>query len=98
MSEDERDRVQWDPGAGTIEITTGGRNVQVGGLADAVLFLAEADDGEVTRALWLNAEQGDILTKMVRYIVDNVKIRPRSKEVLADLLPTLEALFPERGE
>lgn len=94
MSDGERDRLHFDPGAGAIEITTGGRNVTIAGLADAVAFESETADGEPARALWLTPNQATVLSKMTRYIIDNVRIRPESKQTLQDLLPDLEALWP----
>src|SRR5436189_871591 len=93
---DERDRVHYDPGAGAIELTTGHRSVTVAGLADVVVFESETADGEAARALWLTPNEASVLSKMTRYIVDNVRIRPESKQTLQDLLPALERVWPEQ--
>lgn len=92
--EQDRDRVHWDPGAGSIEVTTGGRSIQIAGLADEVVFEAETDDGDTTRAFWLTPEQAAVMIKMVRYITTRVKITPESKETLEQVLPGLEGVWP----
>lgn len=94
MADGERDRVLFDPGAGQIEITTGGRSVAVAGIADQVTFEAETPDGEMARALWLTQNQATVLTRMTRYIIEKVRIRAESKQTLEELLPDLEALWP----
>lgn len=98
MMDAERDRVHWDPGNSAIEITTGHRNIAIGGLSDAVSFESETDDGETSRALWLTPNQALVLMRMVRYIIERVKIRPESKATLEDLLPTLEHIWPGQAE
>ena len=101
--EGQRDLVHWDPGAGEVEITTGNRSVAVRGLGESVQFDVETDDGDTRRAIWLSAEQADVLGRMIKYAIGLVdsgsikRVRPGSRDTLQAILEDVTALWPNNG-
>jgi hypothetical protein len=99
--EDTSPRLVYDPDGGSVMVqTTGpasGPAVTVDGLVGDVVFERSTAEGEIALALWLESGQADVLTKMIRYILDKVRITEESKQTLADILPQVEALLERHG-
>lgn len=90
--EDASPRLVYNPDDGSVMVQTGGPAVTVDGLIGDIDFERITPEGDSTLALWLSKPQAEVLGKMVQYIIDKVSIRPESKQLLADLLPEIEAL------
>jgi hypothetical protein len=95
--EDSSPRLVYNADDGSVMIETTGPAVTVDGLAGEIAFERSSSEGERELALWLDQQQADVLVKMVRYILDKVRITEESKERLADILPRLEALLERHG-
>jgi hypothetical protein len=90
--EDSSPRLVYNPDDGSVMVQTSGPAVTVDGLIGELDFERISSEGDSTLALWLDAPQAEVLGKMIQYIIDKVSIRPESKQLLADLLPQVEAL------
>lgn len=95
--EDTSPRLVYNPDDGSVVLQLGGPAVTVDGLVGDLTFERMTPEGESALALWLDAGQADVLTKMIRYIVEKVRITPESKQTLTDLLPQVEALAARHG-
>ena len=85
-------RLMYNPDDGSIIVQVGGPTVTVDGIVGELDFERITPEGESALALWLDPSQADVLTKMIRHIVEKVPIRAESKQLLSDLLPQVEAL------
>ena len=85
-------RLVYNSDDGSVMVQTNGPAVTVDGLMGEIDFERITPDGESTLALWLDAPQADVLAKMIRHIIEKIAIRPESKQLLADLLPLVEAI------
>lgn len=85
-------RLVYNSDDGSVMVQTNGPAVTVDGLMGEIDFERITPDGESTLALWLDAPQADVLAKMIRHIIEKIAIRPESKQLLADLLPQVEAI------
>ena len=90
--EDSSPRLVYNPDDGSVMVQTSGPAVTIDGLVGDLDFERISSEGDSTLALWLDAPQAEVLGKMIQYIIDKVSIRPESKQLLADLLPQVEAL------
>ena len=92
--DDEAPAVRYDAAAGTVHVRlAGGEEVTVAGLGPDVGFwqAGAAPSG----ALWLSAEQADVLSKMIDYILQKVRISPPSQQALQELAPQVAQLRDE---
>ena len=93
--DDDAPAVRFDAAAGTLLVRlAGGEEIAVNGLGPDVGFW-QAAGGAPSGALWLTAEQADVLSKMIDYILQKVKISPPSQQSLAALAPQVAQLRDE---
>ena len=85
-------KVVYNPEDGSVELRTGGPGVTVEGISAEVVFERMTPEGNSAAALWLDPHELDVLGKMIRYIVEKVKITEQSRETLQGLLPRVEGL------
>ena len=85
-------KVVYNPEDGSVELRTGGPGVTVEGISAEVVFERMTPEGNSAAALWLEPHELDVLGKMIRYIVEKVKITEQSRETLQGLLPRVEGL------
>ena len=90
--EDGSPRLVYNPDDGSVMVQTSGPAVTVDGIVGEIDFERITPEGDSTLALWLDAGQADVLAKMIRHIIEKIAIRPESKQLLADLLPQVEAI------
>lgn len=96
--DDEAPRLIYNPDDGSVELRLGGRTITIDGIDAEVAFERMTPDGEAAAPLWLAQGEADVLRKMIRYILDRVRITEESKATLAELLPRVEAIADaERG-
>ena len=95
--EDSSPRLVYNPDDGSVMLQTNGPAVTVDGLEAEVTFERITPEGESTLALWLDPAQADVLAKMIKYILEKVRITEESKQRLADILPQVEALVERHG-
>src|SRR5262245_30529536 len=94
--DDEAPVVRYDAAAGTLEVRlSGGEDLRVAGLGADVPFWRLDAGAPPVGALWLSAGQADVLSKMVAYILERVKISDASRHTLAELAPQLAQLKEE---
>ncbi len=94
--DDEAPVARYDPAAGTVRLRlTGGEEVVIGGLGPDLPIWRVAAAAPPSGALWLTAEQADVLGKMIDYILSKVKISPPSQRVLEELGPQVVQLKEE---
>ena len=85
-------RLVYNPEDGSVELRTGGPGVTVEGIAAELTFERMTPEGHSATALWLEPHELDVLGKMIRYIVEKVKITEQSRATLEGLLPRVEEL------
>ncbi len=85
-------RAFYNPEDGSLELRTGGPVVTIDGLAGALLIERMTPAGDSAAALWLDPREVDVLARMIRYIVEHVKITEQSRQTLEGLLPRVEEL------
>ena len=90
--EDTSPRVVFNPDDGSVMLHTSGPAVTIDGIEGDIGFERMTAEGDSALALWLDAQQTDVLAKMIRYILEKVRITEESKQKLADILPQVEAL------
>jgi hypothetical protein len=93
--DDDAPAVRHDAAAGSLHVRlAGGEEITIAGLGPDVGFW---QDGSSARggALWLSAEQADVLSKMIDYILQRVKISPPSQQALQELGPQVAQLRDE---
>ncbi|MCC7370037.1 MAG: hypothetical protein IT306_16550 [Chloroflexi bacterium] len=90
--EESSPRVTYSPEDGQVIVQTGGPTITVDELREELQFERMSPEGDTLLALWLSGGQADVLSKMVRYVIEKVQIRPESREQLEGLLPQIEAL------
>jgi hypothetical protein len=95
--EDTAPRLMYNPDDGSVILNLGGPAVTVDGIEAEVTFERITPTGETSLALWLEAGQADVLAKMIRHILETIKIRPESQQALSDLLPQVEAVLERHG-
>ena len=95
MNHEERVSVLFDRYVGALSITMGQRQITVDSLPAETEFLLSGDSDVDMRALWLTPEELDFLIKMLRYVLEKVKISSEAKEALAGVLPRAQALLEE---
>ena len=94
--DDEAPVARYDPTAGTVRLRlTGGEEVAVGGLGPELPIWRVVGGAPPSGALWLTAEQADVLGKMIEYILNKVKISEASQRVLEELGPQVVQLREE---
>ena len=91
--EDTSPRVVYNPDDGSVMVHTAGPAVTVDGIEGKIGFERMTSEGDSALALWLDAQQADVLAKMIRYILEKVRIQPESKQLLSDVLPRVEAVL-----
>lgn len=90
--EDASPRVVHNPDDGSVMVHTSGPAVTVDGIEGEIYFERMTAEGELALALWLDPAQSDVLGKMIRYILEKVRITEESKQRLTDILSQVEAL------
>ena len=90
-------RVVYNPEDVSIELRTGGPGVTVDGIPGELAFERMTPEGNSAAALWLEPHELDVLGKMIRYIVERVKITEQSRQTLQGLLPRVEELGRQSG-
>lgn len=88
-------RVIHNPDDGSLEVRLAGPVLTLEGLSSGVEFERMTADGEAALALWLDPAEAAVLAKMIRYILESVKITEGSKNTLEAVLPRVEALVVE---
>ena len=92
--DDDAPAVRYDPAAGTLQVRlAGGEEITIAGLGPDVGFWQIG--GAPSGALWLSAEQADVLTKMIDYILKQVRISAPSQQALQGLAPHVAQLRDE---
>ncbi len=93
--DDDAPAVRYDAAAGTLHVRlAGGEEITVAGLGPDVAFWHEGNGGR-GGALWLSAEQADVLSKMIDYILQKVRISAPSQQALQALAPHVAQLRDE---
>jgi hypothetical protein len=93
--DDDAPAVRYDAAAGTLHVRlAGGEEVSVAGLGPDVGFWQDGG-GARGGALWLSAEQADVLSKMIDYILQKVRVSPPSQQALQELGPQVAQLRDE---
>jgi hypothetical protein len=95
MNHQERVSVLFDRYVGALSITMGQRQITVDSLPAETEFLLSGDSELDMRALWLTPEELEFLIKMIRHILEKVKISPEAHEALSGVLPRAQALLEE---
>lgn len=85
-------RLLYSPEDGSLELRLGGPSVTVDGIAGEVAFERIGSDGEGAVPLWLAPADAIVLGKMIRYILERVKITETSRETLERVLPRVDDL------
>ena|SRR5690242_14526735 len=92
--DDDAPAVRYDAAAGTLHVRlAGGEEITVAGLGPDVGFWQAGDTP--SGPLWLSAEQADVLSKMIDYILQKVRISAPSQEALQALAPQVAQLRDE---
>jgi hypothetical protein len=92
--DDDAPAVRYDAAAGTLHVRlAGGEEITVAGLGPDVGFWQVG--GAQHGALWLSAEHADVLSKMVDYILEKVRISAPSQQALQALAPQVAQLRDE---
>ena len=93
---EEAPRLTYNPDDGSVMLQTGssgsGPAVTVDGIVGEVTFERLTENGSAF-ALFLEQSEADVLVKMIRYIIDKVRIQDDSKKLLSELLPRVEAVL-----
>jgi hypothetical protein len=93
--DDDAPAVRYDAASGTLHVRlAGGEEVTIAGLGPDVGFWQEGG-GARGGVLWLSAEQADVLSKMIDYILKTVKISAPSRQALEMLGPQVAQLRDE---
>lgn len=79
-------RIDPDDGAVLVELPNG-ETVSIDGMPSGAIERGDQ------RALFISAEEADVLGKMIDYILDKVKVRPESQAALQAVRPRLPELF-----
>ena len=95
--DEEAPRLVYNPDDGSVELRFGGRSVTVDGIDAEVVFERMTPDGDAAGPLWLAQGEADVLRKMIRYILERVRITEESKATLAELLPRVEQIADADG-
>ena len=85
-------RLVYNPDDGSVELRAGGPGITVDGLTSEVQFERMTEAGNSALALWVEPEEAVVLGKMIRYILDKVKITEASRATLQALLPRVDEL------
>lgn len=85
-------RLLYSPEDGSLELRLGGPSVTVDGIAAEVAFERMTADGQGAAPLWLAPAEAIVLGKMIRYILERVKITETSREALEAMLPRVDDL------
>ncbi|MCC6177083.1 MAG: hypothetical protein IT305_17375 [Chloroflexi bacterium] len=96
--DDDTPRLVYNPDDGSVDLRLGAQTVTVDGIVGDVAFERMMPDGESANALWLGRNEADVLAKMIRHVLGNIKIRSESEKSLRDLLPRVEALTEGRSD
>ena len=92
--DDDAPAVRYDAVAGTLHVRlAGGEEITVAGLGPDVGFWQVG--GGPSGALWLSAEQADVLSKMIDYILQKVRVSAPSQQALQALAPEVAQLRDE---
>ena len=92
--DDDAPAVRHDAAAGTLHVRLpGGEEITVAGLGPDVGFWQQG--GAPSGALWLSAEQADVLSKMIDYILQKVRVSAPSQQALQALAPQVAQLRDE---
>lgn len=83
-------RLVYNPEDGSVELQAGGPGVTVDGIVGELLFERMTAEGTSAAAVWLEPEEAVVLGKMIRYILERVKITEGSRDTLLALLPRVE--------
>ncbi len=84
--------ITFNPDDGSVEIRLAGPRLTVEGLEGEVTFERMTEDGESAYALWVEPAEAVVLGKMIRYILENVRITETSRTTLEALLPRVDAI------
>ena len=83
-------RLVYNPEDGSVELRVGGPGITVDGIPGEVQFERMTETGNGAVALWVEPPEAVVLGKMIRYILDKVKITEASRETLQALLPRVD--------
>jgi hypothetical protein len=91
-------RLVFNPLDGSLEVRLGSTGVTIDGVVAELVFERMTDDGEAALALWIEPREADVLAKMIRYILEKVRITEASKQTLEAVLPRVEAIAAGASE
>ncbi|GIW10606.1 MAG: hypothetical protein KatS3mg061_1663 [Dehalococcoidia bacterium] len=91
MNEEEKVTVLFDRYVGALSVTIGQRQITVDQLPAETEFILSGESDDL-RALWLTPSESSYLAKMIRYILEKVKISAEAHAALSAVLPRVEAL------
>lgn len=92
---DEKVSVRFDRFIGTLSLELGSRQITIDDLPNDTRFLFSGETESDQHALWVTGDEADVLAKMVKHIIERVKISDGAKDTLTDLLPRIEAVRDE---
>lgn len=99
MNDDGRVEVKFDPFLGTLGISLGeNRQLTLDGMPAETHFVYAGEAEIDQHPLWLSHEEADVLSKMVNYILERVKVSEQATEVLSALQPRIEEVRDTAAE
>jgi hypothetical protein len=91
-------RLLFNPLDGSLEARLGPTAITIDGVVAELLFERMTEDGETALALWIEPREADVLAKMIRYILEKVRITDASQQTLEALLPRVEVIAAEGSD
>lgn len=85
-------RLVYNPEDGSVELRVGGPGITVDGIEGELQLERMTPSGNAAAALWLEPEEAVVLGKMIRYILERVRITEGSQTALEAVLPRVDAL------
>lgn len=95
MNVEDRVSVLFDRYVGALSITIGQRQITVDSLPENTEFVLSGEAETDMRPLWLHEDELSFLVKMIRYVLEKVKISSEAALALNEVLPRAEALLAE---
>jgi hypothetical protein len=83
-------RLVYNPEDGSVELRVGGPAITVDGIPGEVEFERMTPAGNGAVAVWVEPPEAVVLGKMIRYILERVRITEASRETLEGLLPRVD--------
>jgi hypothetical protein len=94
--DDEAPVARYDAAAGMLRLRlAGGEEVTIAGVGMDLAFWRGGGEQPASAPMWLSLEQADVLSKMIEYILQKVRISPTSRQVLEELSPQVAQLKDE---